>query len=585
MTHLAYLRANPAGNFFVQKYMDDVLTGTEPACKWIKLAVKRQIQDLQNAYERGFYFNENAAQHAIDFFSLCKHSKGEWGGQIITLEPWQQFQIWCLFGWLRLDDDYRRFRTAYEEIARKNGKTTKAAGVGLYLAFFDAEPGAEVYTAATKRDQARIAHGEATRMVKASPALSRLIKVYKDNLNVLGTASKFEPLGRDADSMDGLNVHGAVVDEVHAHKTRELWDVLETATGSRRQSLMFAITTAGFNRQSICYELHLYTKKVLEGIIEDDTHFGLIFTLDEGDDWENESNWIKANPNLGVSVKLDDLKRKAKKAKETPGALNAFLRLHMNLWTQAETRWIPVEKWRECGKLEVVEAELIGRPCYAGLDLSSTIDITAWVLVFPPIQEGEPYKILARFFVPEDNIYERSKRDRVPYESWMRQGFIIPTPGNVIDYDFVLAQIDQDAQKFDLRQLAFDRWGATKLVNDLAGMGFEIVASERGDKKSRNSTNRQLVQFGQGFASMNSPTKELMNLILSKRLAHGNNPVLTWMADNLVVREDPAGNVKPDKEKSIEKIDGIVALIMGLDRATRGDGGSSTYEENDLLIL
>lgn len=549
------------------RYIDGVVGERIPVNRWVRLAVERHLRDLEDGEDRGLWFDANAADLAINFFRFCKHSKGEWAGQTVELEDWQAFKTAMIFGWKR-DNGARRFRTVYIEEPRKNGKSTWAAGIGLYLLVADGEPGAEIYTAATKRDQARIVHSEATRMVKASPALRKRVRVFKDNLHIEGTASKYEPVGRDADSLDGLNVQGAIVDELHAHKTRDLWDILDTATGSRRQPLLLAITTAGFDRQSICWEQHEYTEKVLDGIIEDDSFFGLIYSMDEGDDWEDEAVWYKANPNLGTSKKLEDMRRQALKAKETPSALNAFLRLHLNMWTQAETRWLSPDSWVACG--HAVDADgLRGRTCYGGLDLSSTTDISAFVLVFPPEQDGDTYKILPRFFIPEAAMRERSRRDRVPYDAWVREGYITATPGNVIDYGFILAQIDEDAQRYDLKEIAFDRWGATKIVQELQDLGGEDF----------------VVQFGQGFASMSAPMKELEKLVLSKQLAHGNNPVLGWMASNIVARQDPAGNIKPDKEKSTEKIDGIVALIMGLDRATRHTDTGSVYESRGVLVI
>jgi phage terminase large subunit-like protein len=453
-------------------------------------------------------------------------------------------------------------------VARKNGKTTMAAGIGLFLLVADGEPGAEIYSAATKRDQARLSHAEATRMAKASAQLRREVRIFKDNIHIPDTASKFELLGADSDTMDGLNVHGAIVDEIHAHKTRDTWDLLETATGARRQPLMFGISTSGFDRQSLFWTQHEYTQKVLDGVIEDDTWFGAIYTIDEGDDWEDETNWIKANPNLGVSKKWDDMRCKAARAREMPAALNAFQRLELDIWTQAETKWMNIEHWRACGG--AVDGDgLRGRTCYGGLDLSSTTDVTALVLVFPPQAEDDSYQVLCRFFIPEDSMHDRSRRDRVPYDAWVRQGFMTATPGNVVDYDFILQQVKDDVEAFDLRQIAFDRWGAAKIQSQLMELGGEEF----------------MVQFGQGFASMSAPMKELEKLVLGHKLAHGNNPVLTWMADNLVAREDPAGNIKPDKEKSIEKIDGIVALIMALDRATRHEPPKrSIYEQRGLEV-
>ena len=551
----------------VRRYVEDVLSGEVAACKWVKLAARRHLRDLETGAERGLWLDEDAAQIAIDFFSLLKHSKGEWAGQVIRLEPWQQFVAWELFGWKR-EDGTRRYRTSYLEVARKNGKSTMGAGIGNYLLVADGEPGAEVYSAATKRDQARITHSEATRMVKASPALRRRIRCFKDNLHIPDTASKYEPLSSDYNSLDGLNIHGAIVDEIHAHKTRDLWDVLETSTGSRRQPLMFAITTAGFDRQSLCFQLHEYTEKVLESLVEDDSFFGMIFSLDQDDDWQDEGCWSKANPNLGVSKYLDDMRRKAKRAREMPSALNAFLRKELNVWTQSETKWMPMEHWRACGK-HVDAAGLRGRTCYGGLDLSSNIDISAFVLVFPPQIEGEDYQVLCRFWIPEESMIERSRRDRVPYDAWVRQGYIEATPGNVIDYDFILAQIDEDAQAYDIQEIAFDRWGATRIQSQLMERG--------GDE--------WLVQFGQGFRSMSPPMKDLEKLVLGHQLAHGNNPVLGWMADNLVARQDPAGNIKPDKEKSREKIDGMVALIMALDRAIRHGEVGSVYQTRGVLTI
>ena len=547
-------------------YIDGVLSGTVEACQWVRLACQRHVDDLAHGGERGLWFDDVAANHIVDFFRFLKHSKGEWAGQPLELEPWQQFYLWTLFGWKRADGT-RRFRTAYQEVARKNGKSTIAAGVGLYLLVADGEAGAEIYTAATKRDQARITHSEATRMVKGSPFLRQHVTAFKDNLHIKDTASKFEPLGRDENSMHGLNIHGAIIDEVHAHPTREVWDVLETATGSRRQPLMFGITTAGYDRQSLCYQLHDYTEKVLAGTVADDSFHGVIYTLDDALGWEDEAQWVKANPNLGVSVKLDDLRRKAERAKEMPAALNAFLRLHMNIWTQSVSKWLDPERWMACAGDVDLDA-LRGRTCYAGLDLASTTDVSAFVLVFPPeLGTDEPYRVLCRFFIPDEAMRLRSHRDRVPYDAWVRQGWITATPGNVIDYDWILAQVDEDARMYDLQEIAFDRWGATKIIQSIEDRGLTCV------------------QFGQGFASMNAPTKELEKLVLAGGIHHGGNPVLNWMADNAVVRIDPAGNLKPDKERSTEKIDGIVALIIGLDRALRHANKQSVYETRGLADL
>ena len=550
-----------------EQYISRVLDGSQVACRFIKLMCERHRKDLIDGPGRGLYFDRGAGQHIIDFYAYLRHSKGKWAGQVIELEGWQQALLWVLFGWQRADGT-RRFRTSYWEVARKNGKSTVAAGTGLYLMVGDGEPGAEVYSAATKRDQARITHQEARRMVRKSPSLRKRITCFRDNLHIAETATKFEPLGRDADSMDGLNVHGAIVDELHAHKTDDVWGVLETGTGSREQPMLFGITTAGFNQDSFCFQLRDYAIKVLEGIVDDDSFFAAIFTLDPGDDWSDEKNWVKSNPNLGISVNVDDLRNKAKKAKEIGSALTQFLTKHLNVWTRAAEIWIAPDKWKLCGE-EINVEELAGRTCYGGLDLSNTLDVTAFVLVFPPTDEDDRYIVLPRFWIPEDAIRERSRNQRVPYDAWLRDELVEATPGETVDYDFVCAQIDKDAQMFDLKEVGFDRWGAPQIY-------------QWGEKRGLT-----FVQIGQGFQSMSPPMKELEKLIVGKRLAHGDNAPLTWMAHNLVATKDPAGNIKPDKRKSREKIDGMVALIMALDRATRHDpdAGRSVYDEQDVREL
>jgi phage terminase large subunit-like protein len=554
--------------YLYDAYVSDVLSGKQVACQWVRLACERHVRDMHDGADRGITFDWDAANKVIAFCSLLKQSKGEWAGQPLQLEPWEQFILASIFGWKR-HDGTRRFRTAILEVARKNGKSTIAAAVGLYMLVADGEGGAEVYSAATKREQAQISHSEATRMAKSSPQLQKILKFYKDNLFIENTASKFIPLGADSDTLDGLNVHCAIVDEIHAHKTRDTWDLLETATGARRQPLMFGISTAGYDRQSLFFGQHEYTQKILSGVIEDDTWFGVIYALDEGLDWQDESTWIQANPNLGVSKKLDDMQRMAARAKEMPSALNSFQRLHLDMWTQVETIWLPVEHWKQCNG--AVDAEgLRGRTCYGGLDLSSTTDITAFVLVFPPQADEDAYQVICRFWLPEDSMKERVRRDRVPYDAWVRQGYLNLTPGNTIDYEFVIAQIDKDMQAYDLPEVAFDRWGASRIQTQLAELG--------GDKF--------MIQFGQGFASMSAPFKELEKLILSHRIAYGNNPVLGWMAYNVVAVTDPANNQKPDKSRSREKIDGVVALIMALDRATRHEGeGNSIFGTGEMIIL
>jgi phage terminase large subunit-like protein len=525
-----------------EKYARDVEAGNIVACKWIRLAVKRHLRDLKTAHKRGLYFDRVAAEHAIEFFGFLHHSKGEWAGQVFTLEPWQQFKVWMLFGW-RQDNGTRRFRTCYTSIARKNGKTTEMSGVGLYLLDADDEPGAEVYSAATKRDQARLSHGEAVRMVKKSPMLQRRIRVFRDNLSVEATNSKFEPLGRDADTMDGLNIHGALVDELHAHPTRDVWDVLETATGARRQPLLYAITTAGSDRQTICGEIDDYARAVLEGRVEDDSFLAFIYTLDEKDDWLDEEVWPKANPNLDISVKRDDLRRKVRKAREIPAAANSFLRLHLNVWTASEARWFGIGVWERCGQV-LVEEDLRGRECFGGIDLASTSDFNAWVLAFP---REDGVDVLARFFIPEAAVKNNlTMRDQ--YVAWAKQGHLNITPGDVSDQDFIEAAVLEDARRFQIREIGYDPWNSTQLAVRLADEGLAMV------------------EVRQGYRTLNEPAKLLEKLILTKKLNHGGSPVLSWMAGNVQLETDPAGNIKPSKKKSRAKIDGVVALVTALER-------------------
>lgn len=526
-------------------YAERVLSGDIPAGQLVRLACERHLRDLKDGHLHGLRFDERAADHAIQFFSFLRHSKGEWAGSEFRLSPWQEFIVGSLFGWKKADGT-RRFRTAYNEIARKNGKSTLSAGIGLYLAFFDDEPGAEVYAAATKRDQAKIVWGEARRMVQNTPALRSRIKAFVANLHIEGTASKFEPLGADADSMDGLNIHGAIVDELHAHKSRAVVDVLETATGARRQPLLFYITTAGYDRTSVCWELRDYAVRVLEGHIRDDGLFAFIATIDPGDDWTDEAVWYKANPNLGISVKIDDLRGKCERAKKIPGQQNSFKRLHLDVWTEQAERWLDLTAWDACGAEPAIA---IGQECFCGLDLSSTTDITAFVAVFPPEDRDGPWDVMARFWIPGDNIREKSERDRAPYDVWVDQGWITATDGNITDYDVLRAEIRDFGMDYQIREIPYDPWNATQLATQLGSDGATVVP------------------LSQGYSVMSEPAKYLESLILSGRLRHGNNPVLRWMAANVAVQHGPNDSIRPTKAKSTGRIDGIVALVMGIGRA------------------
>ncbi len=553
-------------------FCEAVLSGNRPVGQLVLLAVQRHQRDLLTGHERGLHFDPGAAQHAIDFFGFLRHSKGEWAGKVFELADWQTFVIAMLFGWKRADGT-RRFREGYIEIPRKNGKSTLLSGIGLYLFFADGEQGAEVYTAATKLDQAKIVHSESISMVRKSPMLAARITITKNNLAVVPTNSKYQPVGADSETLDGLNVSGAVIDEYHAHKNSGIFDILNTATGARNQPLIVVITTAGSNKvKSPCGIKNEYCTKVLLDTVQDDDIFAFIATIDTGDDWSDERVWYKANLNLGVSAKLDDLRRKARVAKQLPSAQNSFRRLHLNEWTEQNERWLDLEVWDNCtGDVEAAALPefLRGRPCWGSLDLASTRDIAAFVLWFPPNEDEDVGYLVPRFFVPDESIAERASRDRVPYPAWKDEEWLDATPGNITDYEFIRKAVHDAAEEYQLEQIGYDRWNASQLVTQLVADGFDMVP------------------VGQGFAGMAGPTKSFESKVVGRKLAHGGHPILRWMAQNVSVRRDPADNMKPDKATSGEKIDGIVAAIMaiGIAELQNGDSTSSVYDDEDLKFI
>lgn len=550
----------------VERYSDDVISGRIAVGKLERLAVERQYNDLASARDRGFWFDEDAAAHAVDFFGFLKHSKGEWAGQPFRLEPWQVWSIWTLFGWRQESDGNRRFRIAFESMARKNGKSQKAAGVGLYLFVADGEAGAEVYTAATKLDQARIVHSEAQRMVRRSPELGKLVDVFKSNLSIRLTSSKYEPLGADAKTMDGLNPHGCIIDELHAHPNREMWDVLETATSARRQSLIFAITTAGHDLATICGEIDDYAMKILDGTLIDDSFFAFICRIDADDvsNWADSSLWRKANPNLGVCCKQDDLQRKADKAQKQPSFQNPFLRLHLNCWTEQINRFVDMPRWRSCADPAITLDTFQGRKSYAGLDLANKYDVNAFVILAPDGEQG--YTALPLFWVPEQvaqELLSYPRRGGGQYWDWAQQGYIELTPGDVTDYQLIQERIRQIAGilKNDI-EIAVDPYNATQMMINLEHEGVNVV------------------EFSQTMRNFNEPTKELDLLLHAKsanRLRHNGNKCMDWMASNCAVKEDSSGNLRPVKpgREDVRKVDGMTALIMALGRSITAERESN----------
>ena len=506
----------------------------------------------------------------IEFFGSLYHTKGEWAGKPFTLEPWQAEIVRKVFGTLR-PDGTRQYRTVYIEVPRKNGKSTLAAGLALYLLYADGEPGAEVYSAAADRDQAAIVFEQAKAMIEGNEQLTEASEVYRRSVVVPSKGRAYKVLSADAPTKHGLNAHGIIFDELHAQPNRDLWDVLTTSTGARRQPLVVAITTAGYDRHSICWQIHDYAIKVRDGIIKDESFLPVIFAADADDDWTSEETWKKANPGIGSTVKLDYLRQECERAKEIPAAQNTFRRLHLNQWTEQADRWIDMAVWdRNVG--DVADAVLLGRPVFMGFDAASTTDLTALALLFP-LEDGR-FALRARFWMPEENVRKRVHRDRVPYDVWIRDGFITTTPGNIVDYDQIRVDIEAEAKKYALRDFAYDRWNVTQLITQLRQQW-----PEHKDRTGRP----QAVDFGQGFQSMTAPMREFEKLLLGAKLAHGNNPVLRWMMSNTTVKQDPAGNLKPDKASSTDRIDGIVASVMALGRSMWRPTGGSVYESRGML--
>ena len=515
-------------------------------------------------------YDKSAADYAVAFIENLCHTKGTWAGKPFELIDWQEQIIRDLFGTLK-PNGYRQFNTAYIEIPKKQGKSELAAAVALLLTCGDGEERAEVYGCAADRQQAAIVFDVAADMVRMCPALSKRVKILASQKRLIYTPTNsfYQVLSAEAYSKHGFNIHGVVFDELHTQPNRKLFDVMTKGSGdARMQPLYFLITTAGTDTHSICYETHQKAKDIIEGRKIDPTFYPVIYGADESDDWTDPKVWKKANPSLDITVGIDKVKAACESAKQNPGEENAFRQLRLNQWVKQAVRWMPMEKWDKCA-FSVDEDELEGRVCYGGLDLSSTTDITAFVLVFPPLDEEDKYIILPFFWIPEDNLTLRVNRDHVPYDVWERHGYLQTTEGNVVHYGFIEQFIERLGERFNIREIAFDRWGAVQMVQNLEGMGFTVVP------------------FGQGFKDMSPPTKELMKLVLEQKIAHGGHPVLRWNMDNIYIRADPAGNIKADKEKSTEKIDGAVATIMALDRAIRcgNDHGASVYDERGILFI
>jgi phage terminase large subunit-like protein len=560
-----------------KRYAEQVVAGEILACRWVQRACQRQLDDLAKFKGKASPYNFNPkladkdgrsfypADNLCAFIERLPHVKGPLAGEAIQLEPWQAFILTTVFGWVK-SNGTRRFRRSYIEVPRGNAKSTLSSAVALYMLAADREGGAEVYSLATTRDQARIVFGDAQTMARRSPGFRRRfsVEVGAHNMHVLVSGSKFEALSAEGSTLDGLNIHFGCVDELHAHKTRTVYDVVETGTGKRDNSLLWVITTAGSNRAGICYEVRTFVTKLLEGVFEDDSQFGIIYGLDDGDDWTSESALIKANPNWGISVKPEVLLPLQAKAMQLPSAVNNFKTKHLNEWVNADTAWMDMRAWDACADSTLDIEAFIGQPCWIGLDLASKTDIAALVLVFPHPEIADAYAVFGKYFLPEDTV---SSAGNSQYEGWMRTGRLTVTPGNVIDFGWIEADLLEMASRFEVQAVAFDPFQATQLSTRMLSEGLPMI------------------EVRPTVLNFSEPMKTLEALVLQKKLVHDSDPVLTWMASNVVAHLDVKDNIYPRKERAENKIDGIVALIMALSRAIKPGENVVLGSDYELMLL
>lgn len=515
-------------------------------------------------------FDPDAADMAVEFFPECLvHIEGPKAGgegvppEPFELEPFQIAIVGNLFGWKRPDGS-RRYRVLFLYIPRKNGKSTLGAGIALETLFLDHEPGAEIYGAGGDKEQARVIFDLAQKMVLADSDLHARATVYQNAIVLSDGSGSYKPISSYGKTKHGFNVHAAFIDELHTQRTRDLVDALTTGMGARRQPLTVYMTTADFDRPSICNETHEYATKIRDGVIENRAFLPVIFETDKDEDWTDRKVWKKANPNLGVSTSWEDFEEQFDKAQEIPSFENTFKRLKLNIKTEQATRWLRLAAWDACGKIVIPDEELKAATWYAGLDLSATTDVAAFVLYTPGLEAVLPF-----FWIPEESAYLREKRDKVPYRTWVSQGFMRQTEGNVVDFDVIRRDINVLADAYKIERLAVDRWESTQIQNQLTADGFDVDP------------------FGQGFASMNAPAKEIEKLVMSQALRHMAHPVLRWMASNVCTEEDAAGNIKPSKKRSSEKIDGIVGLVMakGAQMEEAPKPKESRYKKKGLRVV
>lgn len=521
---------------------------------WLK-AITSEADE--RALLNGYRYDSARAGRVVSFFGLLRHAKGKWAGQPFELPQWQLDFVEPLFGWVD-EAGRRRYRQAYLEVAKKNGKSTLCSGLALYLLMGDGEPAAEVYSAAADREQAGIVYREAKAMVEASSALRKRLEVKASVKRILhpASASFYRVLSREAGTSHGINIHGLIFDELHTQKTRELSDALRWGGASRTQPLFVYITTAGHDEDSICWEKHEYAQQVADGVIHDDRFLGQIYALDEGDDWTDETSWPKANPSWGITIDPDDFAAECQEAQNSPRLANSFKRLRLNVWTPQETLWLSLAQWDRMSRkdpiawLHRMRTKLQGQPCLGGLDLSSTTDLSCLVLLFEHRGKMVP---LPWFWLPQAAVDEVT-------DVWVRQGLITATPGNVIDYDWILDEIAGDptegeplAAQYDITEIGFDPWNATQLAVDLEREAVPMT------------------EVRQSYRALNEPSKLLESLVLSGKLDHGGHPVMRWCANNVAVATDPADNIRPIKSNPKKRIDGILATVIALSRQIATD--------------
>lgn len=562
-----------------KQYINDVLSGKELVCQYTRQAVERHVSDLKR---KDIYFDEEEAERVLKFFPFLKHYKGAWAGKDFILEPYQCFIISCIFGWKNLDGT-RRFRKATIEIPRKSGKTTIAAGIGLFMFVADGESGAEVYTGATTRDQAKICFTDARQMALVSKPINSRAEVLTKNMSIVPTASKFEYVSSDYDTLDGLNPHLAILDEVHAYKTGGLYDIFISAMGARTQPLLLIITTAGFRKEWWYYKSQRKgIIDILSGRVKDDTTFGIIYTLDEGDDWKDPNVWKKANPSLGVNIKESYLRQRVNDALIRPSETVNVMTKHFNVWTDAAKIWIPKPKWNS---FHVKEPDLSGLQCFGGVDLSYIRDITAYTLCFM-LPNGKKY-FKYKFFVPLDSARDREEATGIPYSQWIREGHLIANDGNTIDYNNVKKHIIDDLNTYNIHTIGFDKANASHIMQEINDEVAPLHLNIDGKWQFIN----RVYGISPHVKTISPPTKEFERMVFcdDPEVLHDGNPVMEWMIGNVAIKSNAEGDIRPDKEKSEEKIDGVMSTILSIEQMlfwSKVDlKPKSKYEEEDMAMF